>query len=367
MEKYTYKNVEQKQNKYTFEVKAEYALYEEFEAAAYKNASKNVKIPGFRPGKAPKDMIEKEIAAKVFNNAINAVLPSIAEDVLEKEKLNPIANLSYELKDFDKEHGLIFTFTFYAQPKINVDNLKKIKISEPKAEVTDAEVLEVIKNMIRNNVPEDKIKFKEEKEQKKEEGKEKKGESAEEQETKVKDFDVTDELVKELGYENESTVEGLKTKVKSTLEQLKKEQLEGDFINAIIDETLKVVDFDIPDEMVASESERLEEDFRGRLKQIKLNEENYLKTQGTSIEEMRKRWNKEAKDHLMTDLTLINLAVQEKTVPTEAEVDAEIEKIENPKVRAQYKVARNKDYLRTLMTREKGLKQLIEFVRKNNE
>lgn len=346
MGNYKFKRLEEDRNKYIYEVTIDYSEYEKYEDQAFKVEASNVKIPGFRPGQAPKAMIEKEIGSKVFTRALNRILPDYAEEVMIKEELSPISHLHYDLKELDKEKGLIFTFEVVTQPVINPEDFKAIKVDEPKTEIEEKEIEEVIKNMIRNNVAEDKIPFKEAKE-----GEEK------------KDFDLTDELVKELNYEDTKTIDDLKTNVKETLKSLKAQQGQTEYTNKILEEAIKVANFHVPHEMVDDQVAGLEEDFKARLSQIKLSLDNYIKTQGTTLEEMRNHWAEDAKNRIAADLLLVNLAVKEGLVATEDEVEAEIEKMEDKALRARYKNQSNKDYLRTIMTRERGLNKLVEIVK----
>ena len=100
MDGYNYKKIEQVKNKYVFEISVEYSKYQVYEDTALVELSKSVKVPGFRPGKAPKDLAAPEVASKAFTKAVNKLLPDYALEVLEKEKINPIANVEYSLKDY---------------------------------------------------------------------------------------------------------------------------------------------------------------------------------------------------------------------------------------------------------------------------
>lgn len=346
MNNYKHKILEQDRNKYVYEVTVDYSEYEEYETEAFKVESSHVKIPGFRPGQAPKSMIEKEISSKVFSRALNKILPVYAEEVMIKEDLSPISHLHYDLKELDKEKGLVFTFEVVTQPVVKPEDFKQIKVDESSAEVEEKEIEDVIKNMVKNNVAEDKITYKEPK-----------------AENDSKDFDITDDLVKELNYEDTKTVEELKVKVKETLVGLKKQQSDNEYTNKVLEEAIKIANFHVPHEMIDDQVAGLEEDFKARLNQIKLSLDNYVKTQGTTLEEMRNHWAQDAKTRISADLLLVNLAVKEGLVATEEEVNSEIEKMEDKNLRARYKSQSNKDYLRTIMTRERGMKKLIEIVK----
>ena len=368
MDGFTYKKLEELKNKRTFEVKVEYSVYKELEDKIFAESSKKVKLAGFRPGKAPKELIEKEIASSVFSKTINKLLTDLAYEILTKEDLNPISHIDYDLKDFDKDKGLTFTFTFLNQPKIDIEKLKKISVKKEEIVVKAEEIDDVIRNMIRNNLPVEKYdkNAKVNPESSSGQKSEVEGQKLEDQkpEEVSRDFEITNELVKELGYEDAKTYDEIKAKVKETLTKFKDEQVSSDYNGKIIEAAVKAVDFDLPEDMVNEEVTKKEEDFKNRLRKIKLDIDAYLKTQSTTIEKLKENWANEAKAQISTDLLLVNLAVQEKLVPTEEDVDAEIEKIEDKKLKAQYKGQRNKDYLRTLMTRERGFTRLVELIKK---
>lgn len=341
---YKYEIKEKKKNKVKIEVVVDYAEYEKYEQESIKRLASTVKVPGFRPGKAPKDMVQGQVAAKAMNNAVNALLPHLAEHILSDEKMNPIAPIDYDLKELDKEKGLIFEMEFYDHPEIKADQFKKLKVEEKSSEVTEAEVMEVIRNMISNNKPKD--------------------EKEEDEEKKDEEFEVTDEMVAELKYDNETTLEGLKGKVREAMENLKKEQMTNQFANEVIEEALKLSDFELPESIVEDSAIRSEEDFKSRLAQIKLDLGAYLKTQNTTLEEQRKLWREEAEKQIKTDLLVINLAVSENLTPSEEELESEINKIQDKKVQEQYRNnPGNMNYMRTMMARERGLNRLLDIAR----
>jgi len=138
MEKINYKKLEEKKNKVKFEAVVPEDLFEKRRSELFKQMSKSVKIPGFRPGMAPKAEIEKQIAYNVYIETINKVLPEVAIEVLKLEKLNPISTLNYDIPEVDKnEKGIKFTFAFLRQPDIDVSKLTKLKVEKKEEKVTD--------------------------------------------------------------------------------------------------------------------------------------------------------------------------------------------------------------------------------------
>ncbi|MFS8130993.1 MAG: trigger factor [Candidatus Dojkabacteria bacterium] len=368
-DKYTYKKKEQKKNNYTYEVIVLSDYQKEVQEKVYKKLSKDVKVAGFRPGKAPRDMIEGKIAMDVLNETVNQILPDVSYEILTTEKLNPLSRLNYAFKEFNKDGGLTFEFSFLNSPEIKVSDLKKIKVASKTEPVTDVEVDLVIRNIIQSTLPKEKwgnVKNEEIKELKNEENKsdEKKEKNNEKEPTTATPFEITDELVAELGYEDEKTYAGLKKKVRESLEEVKNNQADEEFTGKVIDEAMKVVDFEVPHDLIHEEIHKREAAFLERLKNINLDLEAYLKTQNKTMDQIHDEWHKDIEKGAFGDILAINLAVQEKLVPTEEDLEAEIEKVEDKVMQVQYRGnPAIRDQLRTFMTRNNGIKKLIEIVK----
>lgn len=350
-----YKLLKKEKNKYEFEVVVEYSEYEHFEEHAIAEESKKVKLPGFRPGFAPKEMVLAQLGNKVFSHAINELLPEFAYQLLTKEKLNPISNLDYSLKEFDKTKGIIYTIVFYTQPEIDLDKIKKLKIEKPKSDVEDKEVDDVITDMIRSR------KKANAEASKTEETDDIDAEASKTEQHKDEKIVLDDQALEGLGFE-EKTMSELKEKVKDAIGAMKKEQTTIEYNNKVIDAAVDAVSFEVPTDMVEDEARRREMDWENRLQQIKLDKDQFLATQGKTLEQVREDWKKEAEKAVKSDLILIYTALQEKVFATDEDVAKEIEKIEDTKLKAAYKDQRNKDYLKTLMTRERGLQKIIDTI-----
>lgn len=342
MDKFTYKLVKQEKNKFEFEVKASKESFEEVYEVVYKEEAAKVKIAGFRPGKAPRAEVEKRISIDVINRTINKLLPQVAYEILVKEDLNPISSVQYDLKNINEDKSIDFTMSIVDTPKIDIAKLKKIKVEEKVEEVKDDEVEMVMKNIIQSTLPEEDWKPKDEK----------------------AEFVVTDELVAKLGYEDEKSVEGLKKKVKETLERVKKEQAEEEYTLQVLKEAVKVSDFLIPEDLVEDEVHHREHHFVERLENLKLDMDSYLKTQNKTLEDIQSEWRKEITESAGIDILAISVAKQENLVPTEEELDSEIDQIEDEITRIRYKSdERLREQMRTTLTRNRGVRKVVEIVR----
>lgn len=126
---------------------------------AYKNASEKVKIPGFRPGKAPLNMVEKVLGDSVMDDAANIMLNQAMADLFDKLEHKPIRLPQFQMETFDKNTGAKAKATYDTKPEVTLPKLKKIKIQPKEIKISDADIqkeLEGIqKNMARNSLKEE--------------------------------------------------------------------------------------------------------------------------------------------------------------------------------------------------------------------
>lgn len=336
---YTYKEIKKEKNNITFEVLVSKELFEKNYEVIFKKESKSVKVAGFRPGMAPKAEIEKRIGVDVINETVNTILPQVAFEILVEKEITPISGVKYDLKKINEDSSVEFEFSVSDSPKVDITKISKIKVEQKKEEVKDEEVEMVIRNIIQSTLPEEFAKLKEGEELK-----------------------ISDEMVAKLGYEDEKTYDGLKAKVRETLERVKEEQSENEYAQKVLEEAVKLADFFIPEDLVEDEIHHREHHFEDRLKKLKLDKESYLKTQNKSMDDIRNEWRKEIERNAGVDILTINLAKQEKLVPTEEEIEAEIEKIEDEITRIRYRSdERLRDQMRTIISRNRGVQKIIDL------
>ena len=94
---------------------------EEFEAAvnkAYLKMRGKMQIPGFRPGKAPRKMIEKLYGVEIFyEEAVNIVLPDAYESAVKEQALDVVGYPDVELVECGAE-GVTFKATVSVYPEV---------------------------------------------------------------------------------------------------------------------------------------------------------------------------------------------------------------------------------------------------------
>ncbi|MGZ5345573.1 MAG: trigger factor [Actinomycetota bacterium] len=112
--------------------------------AAYRSIANQVKIPGFRKGKIPKQIIDAQIGADVVRDEfIQAAVPSYYRQAISDEDLAPISDPEIDLDDeFDVDRPLVFTAVVEVRPRLELTeaDYKGVKVMRPSTEVTDQEV-----------------------------------------------------------------------------------------------------------------------------------------------------------------------------------------------------------------------------------
>lgn len=354
MKDYTFKQTKKTTDETSYTVTIPYARFEKEKDEVFEKLAQDIKLPGFRPGKGPKDVIEEKLGMKLYSEALNQVIPEITYEIIVKEKLNPISAPEYDVKHIDKTKGIEYTFTFTEYPEVKLGDFSKITVKKDEITVTDKDIEEVIKNVVRSSLKPEELKEFEKKS------------STQKKDEKEVDFELSDKLVEKLGYEEEKTLADLKKSVKKRLEEMKKSQIESNYHNAIIAKAIELSDFTIPKVLLEQEIKNLEKDYTSRLEELQLNIEEYLKSQNTSLEEKRKEWRKIAEERIGSDLILITIANKENVLPTDEDVQKEIDKIEDESVRKQYESENARSYVKTVITKQRGAEKLIEKVDKKD-
>jgi len=111
-------------------------------AKAYKNFSKQARIPGFRPGTAPKNMIAKMVDKNsLFEAAAEEIVRVAINEALTSEKIRPHEAPAVEITAIDEdENKCEFTAKIPLEPVVELGNYKGIEVRKPSSGVTDADV-----------------------------------------------------------------------------------------------------------------------------------------------------------------------------------------------------------------------------------
>lgn len=109
------------------EIAVEDERVEKAKEAAYRRVASKAKIPGFRPGKAPKEVIQRHFGEHTFlHEAIDELMPKVYREALEQEQINPIEQASFEVVT---EQPLVAKFTVPVRPDVDLkEHLQNLRV-----------------------------------------------------------------------------------------------------------------------------------------------------------------------------------------------------------------------------------------------
>ncbi len=117
---------------------------------AYRSIANQVKIPGFRKGKVPKQIIDAQIGREaVHEEFLNAAVPQYYRQAISDEDLAPIADPDIDLTAFEDDTPLVFTAVVEIRPRLEFtkEDYEGLKVLKPDTDVTDAEIDEWIERL----------------------------------------------------------------------------------------------------------------------------------------------------------------------------------------------------------------------------
>ena len=145
------KSIEKNGNQATIVVEIDKELMEKGVNAAYMKARKQIMIPGFRKGKAPRKMIESMYGAHVFyEDGLEEIFPEIYQFAVVEQDLKAIGRPSLTDMDINEENIVTLTLTTEVYPEVTLGQYKGLEIEQAPVEVTDAQVEAELNRMAQN-------------------------------------------------------------------------------------------------------------------------------------------------------------------------------------------------------------------------
>jgi trigger factor len=110
---------------------------------AFRKLAPRVRIPGFRPGKAPRPLIERQIGRhRLLDEAIDILVPEVYREAIETEDLDPVDQPQLEIVSHEP---FVFKATVPLRPTVELgDYAEKLRLPRDKVEVTEEQVEESI-------------------------------------------------------------------------------------------------------------------------------------------------------------------------------------------------------------------------------
>ncbi|MEH7375632.1 MULTISPECIES: trigger factor [Bacillaceae] len=355
--------------------------------AAFNKVVKQVNVPGFRKGKMPRQMFEKRFGVEsLYQDALDILLPEAYGSAIDETGIEPIDRPDIDIEQMEKGKELIFKATVQVKPEVTLGEYKGLEVEALDTNVTDEDVANELKTLQERQAE---LVVKEEGTIENGDtvvldfegfvdGEAFEGGKAENHSLEIgsgsfipgfeeqlvglatgesKDVEVTfpeeyhaaelagkpavfkvtiheikgkelpaldDEFAKDVDDEVE-TLDALKEKIKTRLENSKKHEAEHHLRDTVVEKAAANAEVEIPDVMVNSEVNRMLQEFEQRLQMQGMNLELYFQFSGQDENALREQMKEEAVIRVRTNLTLEAIAKAENLEVTDEEVDAELE------------------------------------------
>lgn len=361
--------------------------WKEAQDKAFNKLAENVTIDGFRKGKAPKNLVKSHVdPMKVLDEAINALLPVIYQDIIEKDGVRPYARPQVDVtKVSDTE--LEVKFLLAVAPEVKLGQYKGLEIGKKEVKVTKKDVEQALEDTLKENAS---LVVKESEAALgdtvvmdfvgKVNGVVFEGGSAENhelelgshqfipgfeeqlvghkagekvvvnvkfpenytEELKGKDatFDCTihevkakklpelnDEFVKELKVEGIETVEAFRARKEEDLKKQKENEARREYMGKLVEQIVKNSKIDIASEIIDNQVESRKEDMVKRIEQNGLKLEQYLQILGQSEEQFLAQIREMAVKETSEYIVLEEIGRVEKLEVSDKDLEAEYKKI----------------------------------------
>ena len=369
------------------EVKVDEKTWKAAQDKAFNKLAENVTIDGFRKGKAPKNLVKSKIdPMKVLDEAINALLPQMYQEILEKDGVRPYARPAVDVtKVSDTE--LEVKFLLAVAPEVQLGQYKGLEIGKKEVKVTKKDVEAALEQSLKDNaslvVKEDaaamgdtvvmdfvgriagevfeggsaqnhelelgshqfipgfeeqlvghkagekvdvNVKFPENYTE------ELKGKDATFEctihEVKAKKLpELNDEFVKELNIEGIDNVEAFRARREADLKVQKENEARREYMGKLVEAIVKNSKLDIAEEIIANQVESRREDMVKRIEQNGLKLEQYLQILGQSEEQFTAQIRAQAEKETAEFIVLEEIGKAEKIEVSDSDVEFEYAKI----------------------------------------
>ncbi len=323
--------------------------------------AQEVEIAGFRKGTAPLPMVEQQLGQRLQDEVLKNAMPNFLIEALKGTDIIPIDYPQYSLLSFIKGQQLQFKAVVTNRPAVTVGDYKTIKVAKPQPKpVNEEEIQKVIDDLFKRyqarpgaqqpqsqaNQPAGggSINF---------QGGQQPISGA------PTSTQPDDEFAKAMGA---LSLSDLKEKIKKDLESNVNYNSELDYEEAILQEVEKLTTVDLPEILIQDELNRMLVSLQRRVADMGMLLEDYLKGQGKTLEAIKTEWRPQAEKNVRMELGLADIARQENVTISDQELQAEVDKIQDARVKKQFEAQEPRLHLRHALRQTRTLDLLKKMV-----
>lgn len=408
--------------KLSFEIEAE--KFDEAMKKVYLKTAKYFNVPGFRKGKAPMQMVEKQYGASIFyEDTFNELVPEIYDEAIKANNVEAVSRPQIDIQQMEKGKNLIFTAIVQVIPEVKLGKYKGIELNKIEYNVSDEDIEHELGHMQEKNsrivtvedrpvepkditvidfegfvdgkafdggkaekheleigsntfipgfedqiigmrIEEEKdinVKFPEEYFSKDLAGKDATF-KVKLHEIKKKEMpEINDELAKDISEFD--TIEELKNSIKEKQEEQNKTRAKYETEDEVIKAVCEEAKVEIPSGMIETETDHMVQDINTRLSYQGMNIDQYLKMMNKTMDEFRAEYKEQAETAVKSRLVLEAVGKEAGIEVKEEEISAKIKEMAENYGRKEEEVKDNPElvkYVGDSLKTEKTIDFLVE-------
>ncbi len=374
-------------NRYELQFSVDKATFDAAVSAVYRKQVKNITVPGFRKGKAPRSIIEKMYGTGVFyEDAINDLIPEAYTEALKEAAIDTVGQPEFDVISID-ENGLVLSAKVYVKPDVEIKEYVGIEVEKEISPVTDEEIdreVEMVRErnsreldvtdrpaemgdttvidyegfcdgvafeggkgedyalklgsgsfipgfeeqIVGKNIDEEfdvNVTFPEQYHAADLAGKAAVFKVKIHAITKVELPELDDDFAKDVSEFD--TFDEYKADLKSKIEKRKEAAADAQVEDKLVEALIEKLEADIPEPMFVAETENFVRDYDTRLRSQGLDLNTYFKYTGLTLDSLREQMRPQAERQVKARLALEKIAALENLEATEEDINAEYEKI----------------------------------------
>jgi trigger factor len=415
-------------NQVKLEITIDAEKFEEGLQKAFFRNAKHFVVPGFRKGKAPRNLVEKHYGESVlFEEAFNIVVPEVYDNIIKENNIDAVATPDIDIKQIGKDKELIFTAMVTVKPPVKLGKYKGIKAPKKEYKVSDEDINNAILEMAEKNariitaedgkavesknialidfegfvdgtpfeggkgtnhqleigsgtfIPgfEDQVigmKVSEEKDVKvtfpeNYYSKELAGKEAifkvKLNEIKIKELpEIDDEFAKDVSEFD--TLAELKADKKEHMEEENEKRAKFEIEEEAIKQVVEATEIDIPKVMIDLEIDEYIKEFETRLSYQGMNMDSYLELLGKNMLDVRKQYEEKATSNIKTKLTLEAIYKTENLEVSEEDMTAKLTEVAKAYGRDAEEFVKNaNEQMKSYVTEELKYDKAVKFIMEN--
>jgi len=127
-------------NRFELQFSVDKATFDAAVTKVYNKKAKNINVPGFRKGKAPRSIVEKMYGVGIFyEDAINDLIPEAYEAAIKEAALEVVGQPEFDVVSLD-DNGLVLSAKVYVKPEVEIKDYAGIEVEKTVEAVTDEDV-----------------------------------------------------------------------------------------------------------------------------------------------------------------------------------------------------------------------------------